>query len=169
MDKKNARAVIVRNAEEAIAACRAAAAFRRPLLAMSPPGAASFAGPLWFKALAAAARRDAATPGDVLFVLDCADAPGAALAAIHARVEAISCGMRGTVRAKIRAIAARAGVIVLDPPRKTLDLSLNPEPNTLADWFSSRGASLQRPRRSAKRTATRTPAPKRPRSGARRS
>ena len=161
MDKRNRRAVVVRNAEEAIAACRAAAAHRRSVLAISPPGAASFAGPIWFKALAAAARKATGARREILFALDCADAPGAALAAIHAGVEAIVFRGKGQMRAKIETIAARARVPVLAPPRDALDLARNPRSDALIDWFSSRGASLQSPRPSAKRTATTGAAPKR--------
>src|SRR5690348_11376745 len=74
MDKRNRRAVVVRNAEEAIAVCRAAAAHRHSVLAISPPGAASFAGPIWFKALTAAARKATGARREILFALDCADA-----------------------------------------------------------------------------------------------
>lgn len=164
MDKRSSRAVVVRNVDDAIRACRAAADSRHTLIAVSPPGAASFAGPLWFKALTSAARKATGARKEVVFALDCADAPGSALAAIRVGVEAIVFGGTGTVRGKIAAIAARAGVIVLG--RKALDLACNSESDTSVDRFSSRGASLQRPRPSAKRTATRGSAPRRSGSGA---
>ncbi|RYI99019.1 MAG: hypothetical protein EON47_17965, partial [Acetobacteraceae bacterium] len=68
---------------------------------LSAPGAAGSLGPAWFLALVAAAA--AARPGvPHLAVLDCADAPGHALAAIRA-------GLRAVVLAPCPAFAAVAG------------------------------------------------------------
>ena len=68
---------------------------------LSAPGAAGSLGPAWFQALIGAAV--AAAPGvSHLAVLDCADAPGQALAAIRA-------GLRAVVLAPCPAFAAVAG------------------------------------------------------------
>lgn len=68
---------------------------------LSAPGAAGSLGAAWFQAIVAAAA--AATPGvPHLAVLDCADAPGQALAAIRA-------GLRAVVLAPCPAFAAVAG------------------------------------------------------------
>lgn len=156
---------MVHNAAEAIAAARAAAAAAdRPLTIVSPPGAALFAGPIWFKALTDTVRAEIEPTAAVTFLLDCADSPGAVLASIRARIEAVS--FRGNARALIRlaAIAKRAGVILQAPPAAAFDLSKCADSEALAAWFSSRssspGASLQSPRRSAKRTARHGPTPK---------
>jgi hypothetical protein len=154
------RAVMVRNSAEAIAAAQAAATHAVALTIVSPPGAALFAGPVWFLALARAARATinerAAT---VTFVLDCADSPGAALSAIRAGVEAISFRGRGRARERLAALAKRAGVSFRTPPAHVFDMTRSPDTDALIAWFSSPGASLQTPRRSAKRTATQSPAP----------
>jgi hypothetical protein len=168
MARRTHRAVVVRNVAEASTACRAAAAARCPVTLVSPPGAGLFAGPVWFKALTAVARRESgASPKGVRFVLDCADAPGAVLAAIRAGVEA--CAFSGNVKARARlaAIARRAGVALVQPPNDAFDLTQNSDFDGLLAWFSSPAPSLQRPGRSAKRTATQIPAPTRRGSGTR--
>jgi hypothetical protein len=160
MKKRGTRAVMVRNRSEAVEAMRAAAMSGNSLMIVSPPGAALFAGPIWFRALIRATRAESGVDADVIFVLDCGDAPGAALAAIRARVEAIA--FRGTrsVRARLAAIARRAGVAMHVPPANAFDMTRNRGSEALLAWFSSPRASLQSLRRSAKRTATRSPAPK---------
>jgi hypothetical protein len=127
---------------------------------VSPPGAALFAGPIWFRALIRATRAESGVDADVIFVLDCGDAPGAALAAIRARVEAIAFRGKRSVRARLAAIARRAGVAMHVPPANAFDMTRNRGSEALLAWFSSPRASLQSLRRSAKRTATRSPAPK---------
>lgn len=154
------RPVMVRNSDEAVAAARAAASRGVALTVVSPPGAASFAGPVWFQALVRAARAEVGANPPVTFVLDCGDSPGAVLAAVRAGIEAVSFGGKGPARARLAAIAKRAGVAFREPPVNVFDMTRNPGSDALIAWFSSPGASLQSPRRSAKRTATQSPAPK---------
>jgi hypothetical protein len=154
------RAVIARNVEEAVAAARAAAARGVALTVVSPPGAGSFAGPIWFQALARAARAQIGTETPVTFVLDCGESPGAVLAAVRAKVEAVSFAGKGPARARLAAIAKRAGMAFRAPPLDVFDMTRNPGSEALIAWFSSPRASLQSLPRSAKRTATQRPAPK---------
>jgi hypothetical protein len=165
MAKQRARVVMVHNAAEAIEAARVAALAGRPLIIVSPPGAALFAGPVWFKALIDAAREEIAPTATVTFMLDCADSPGAVLASIRARIEAVSFHGNARALARLKAIAKRAGVALHAPPTAAFDLSKEANPEALSAWFSSSGASLQTPRRSAKRTARHGPTPKRPGGG----
>jgi hypothetical protein len=174
MAKRKDRIVTVRNLKEAIEAARTAAELGLAVTIASPPGAALFAGPVWFKALADAARKRLPRGASVTFMLDCADSPGAALAAIRAKVEAISFRGNAKARAGIVAIAKRAGVAVMEPPSDAFDLSRSVGLEALSAFFSPPGASLQSPRRSAKRSPTRGSAGRstggttRPRSGAKR-
>jgi len=165
MAKQRARVVMVRNAAEAIEAARAATLAGRSLTIVSPPGAALFAGPIWFKALIDAVREEIAPTAAVTFMLDCADSPGAVLASIRARIKAVSFHGNARALARLKAIAKSTGVVLQAPPAAAFDLSKCTDPEALAAWFSSRssssGASLQSPRRSAKRTARHGPAPKR--------
>jgi hypothetical protein len=159
---------MVRNVADALTACRAAATARSVVTLVSPPGAGLFAGPVWFKALTAIVRRESgATRKDARFVLDCADAPGAVLAAIRAGVEACAFAGNAKARSRLAAIAERAGVALVDPPSEALELTQNSDFDTLVAWFSSPAASLQRSGRSAKRTASQIPAPTRRGSGIR--
>lgn len=81
-------AFTVHDADQALAVLAAADAVGRPVLLLSPPGAAAFLGAGFFRALADRAR--AVHPGaDALFILDCADAAGDAMAALRAGVDGI--------------------------------------------------------------------------------
>ncbi|MDE2333608.1 MAG: hypothetical protein KGK10_03635 [Rhodospirillales bacterium] len=101
------------------AAAIAAVGVGRPVTLLSPPGAAGRLGALWWWVLAEAARARASAP--VADLLDCADAPGHAMAALR-------CGCRGLVLARgpgfarVAAAAASLGAEVLDsrPPAMTI-------------------------------------------------
>jgi hypothetical protein len=174
MARRKQPTVTVRNLKEALEAARTAADLGIAITIASPPGAALFAGPVWFKALADAARKRLPSDAAITFMLDCADSPGAALASIRCKVEAISFRGNAKARAAVAAIAKRAGVAVMEPPGDAFDLSRSVGMGALAAFFSPSGGSLQTPRRSAKRTPIRGPArrsaggAKRPRSGAKR-
>src|SRR3974390_1862641 len=77
------REIIIHSLEHALAACTAAAALKVPLTLASARAAALQSGPQWFKAVieaAAAAHPDVA----VTAILDCAEEPGAVMAALRA-------------------------------------------------------------------------------------
>jgi hypothetical protein len=94
---------------------------QRPVTLLSAPGAASYAGCLWWKMLI-----DAAGAADISF-LDCGDAAGRAL-------EALRLGLRGIVlhpqpsSTTVAEIAAAQGAVVLHQPPPALDLA---EPGAL--------------------------------------
>lgn len=104
--------IVVHSLDDAIAALRAAKACNTAILLASAPAAAGFAGPAWFHELAQQAA--AAVPGaEFIAVLDCADAPGHALAAIRTGVAAIAIDLADTRRAPLPDIAAQAGVAII--------------------------------------------------------
>lgn len=104
-----AAAFIVADIDQALAVFAAAETAAQPLHIESPPGYGAFAGGGFWKALLDAAAR--AHPGATVdAVLDCGEEAGAALAAIRAGVPAIRCRLRGPARARLKALAARAGV-----------------------------------------------------------
>lgn len=72
-------AIVVHGLEHALAALAEAL----PITLLSAPGAGAYAGALWWRALVAAARAAHPTT-DCADILDCADAPGRAMAAIRA-------------------------------------------------------------------------------------
>jgi len=111
--------VVVHGLAQAEAAL--AAAGPRGVLLLSAPGAAGFAGPAWFLGLAAeAARRHPAAR--MAAALDCADAPGTALAALRAGARLLV--LDGACRAfgAVVAAAAEAGASLLPESPPALDL-----------------------------------------------
>jgi DNA-binding NarL/FixJ family response regulator len=125
----------LRQAEAALAA-----AGPRGVLLLSARGAAAFAGPGWFLALAQeAARRHPDVPCDV--VLDCADAAGTALAALRAGARRIILDGTSPAFPAVAAAAAEAGAEVLPvrPPSLDLgrlDLRRRADAARLAAWLA---------------------------------
>lgn len=117
-----ARAVIVHDLAQARAAVAAAAALGAPVLLLSPPGAAAYLGAGYFKAMAQAAR--AGHPGArVVAVLDCGEAPGHALAALRAGVDAVCFRGAAETAARLADVAAQSGAGFHRKPPKALDLA----------------------------------------------
>lgn len=120
--------VIVHTLAETCAALQAAAEAGCPVTLHSAPGAVHSLGVGYFLAMIDAARRR--TPeAQSLAVLDCAAAPGFALAALGAGAEAVQLSATSTVLDKIADIAAQSGASLLrDPPAETLDLRGHEDP-----------------------------------------
>ncbi len=115
------RRIVVHSLADAHAAVKAAAALGVPVTLMSAPGAALYVGPLWFKALVREACA-AAPEARVTAVLDCADAPGAVLAALRAGLKCVRFSGTGEVRERLAAIAAAEGASLDDDVPADLDL-----------------------------------------------
>jgi hypothetical protein len=112
-------AVVVHGLDQAIAAL--AAAGPRGVLLLSAPGAGGFAGAAWFLAVVAAAQR--LHPAvRCAAALDCADAPGHALAALHAGAAIIVLDGGCPAFGAVAAAAAEAGATVLPARPAALDL-----------------------------------------------
>lgn len=130
------RAVVVHALEHAEAALEAAEEFDLPVVLESAPGAARYLGAALFQAIVATAQHN---HPDVTFlaVLDCADQPGLALAAIRHGVKAVRIDAPDDVRAKIADIAAQAGATVDTAERERLDLLNVDDPLAACrDWLS---------------------------------
>ena len=105
-------ALVVHGIDDALQAVAAARDLDTPLTLISAPGAAAYAGPVWFLALVEQAR--AASPDlPIAGVLDCADDAGHAMAALRAGVEAIVFTGDDPVAGKLSAIAEASGAVVL--------------------------------------------------------
>jgi len=91
------------------------------VLLLSAPGAGSFAGPAWFLAMTTgAARRQ---PGKAwAAALDCADAPGAALAALRAGTRIVVLDGACPSFPAVAAAAAEVGATLLPARPAALDL-----------------------------------------------
>lgn len=126
-------AVVVHGLDDAVTALEAAARHGRPLLLLSAPGAAHSGGAAWWRDVIEQA--SAAVPGaDARAVLDCANEPGMALAAIREGVEAIALDVEGDTRARIADIAGQAGVAFVSVERAhALDLAWQDDPQAACE------------------------------------
>lgn len=119
--QRPATAIIIHDLEHARAALAAAAAFGRPVILVSAPGAACYAGAAWFlKVVALAAADHPEAEWDA--VLDCADHPGHVLAALRQGAKAVRFGGPKRIAAKLVAIAQRDGARVETGRLKAFDL-----------------------------------------------
>ena len=103
--------IIVYSLEQARAAIEAAASAKVPVTLLSARGMATFMGPLWFKSLCDEAAAGAPA-GGTLAVLDCADEPGTALAALRAGFKLVRFTGSEETRAKLDDIARKMGAAV---------------------------------------------------------
>src|ERR1700761_9057487 len=83
-----------------------------PVTLLSAPGAAIFAGCLWWRELVAAARGEHPHP-DVTDILDCADASGLAMGALRSGLCRLVLWPHAPARSAVAAVAERQGGFVL--------------------------------------------------------
>lgn len=115
--------VVIHGPAHAVAALRAAAGLGRPVLLQSPAGAALSHGAPWFREVLAQAR--AACPEAACeAVLDCADAPGAALAALRLGLRRVRLGAPPEMLDRLAAM----GVLPDRGDAPVLDLLGHPDP-----------------------------------------
>lgn len=100
-----------------------AAAGPAGVLLLSAPAAACFAGPAWF--LAVVAQAASRQPGITMrAALDCADAPGTALAALRAGARIIVLAGACPAFGAVGSAAREVGAVVLPARPPSLDLGL---------------------------------------------
>jgi hypothetical protein len=123
-----------------VAGARAAlaAAGPRGVLLLSAPGAGAFAGAAWFLGVVAAAAGPGRTPAAAI---DCADAPGAALAALRAgaRLVVLRGGCPSFAAVAAAAAEGRAQVLPERPPSLDLgrlDLRRRDDLAQLSAWLA---------------------------------
>ena len=125
-------AVVIHGIEDATAAL----APGLPVTLLSGPGAALYAGCLWWRALVTqASAAFPATP--VQDVLDCADAPGRALAAIRAGQKTLILAFECPGFAAVAQIAASRGLLLLTERPPALDLADPSARRRLQTWLGS--------------------------------
>ena len=123
-------AVIVHGLPDALAALCPG----RRVTLLSARGAALYAGVLWWRELIAAAR--AACPAaPMLDVLDCADAPGQAMAALRAGQRLLVLDAACPAFAAVAGAAATVGAQVLEAAPPALDLADKGARRRLARWL----------------------------------
>lgn len=102
---------IVHELRHAVAALEAARSAGVPAIMISAPGAARTGGAGWWRALIEQAR-DAVPDASFESILDCADEPGMALAAIREGVDAISISTPDPICESLMDIARQSGVAI---------------------------------------------------------
>jgi hypothetical protein len=123
-------AVVVHGLDDAVLALRPGL----PVTLLSGPGAALYAGEGWWRALVAAARK--AVPGmEFQDILDCADAPGRAMAALRIGQKRLILAAASPAFPAVSAAAAALGGTVLGDRPPALDLSLPGATRRLDSWL----------------------------------
>jgi hypothetical protein len=123
-------AVVVHGLAEARAALRPGC----PVLLLSAPGAAGYAGCLWWRELVAAARAcHPATPA--LDALDCAAAPGYAMAALRVGQRLLVLDPTCPAFSAVANAAATVGAHLLPARPPALDLAARGAQRRLAGWL----------------------------------
>ncbi len=116
------KAIVVHSPAQAQAALAAAASLGAPVVLLSGPGAASYAGPAWFLEIVRQARL-AHPDVPVTAILDCADQPGRALAALRIGVKHLRLAGNPRARARVAAIAEAMGAMLDVTRYDALDLA----------------------------------------------
>ena len=113
--------IVVHSPAHAKAALAGAAALDKSVILLSAPGAGAAAGPRWFLALVAQAARDCPA-ARYEAVLDCADEPGTALAALRAGCRRVIFSGGAEMAEKLSQIAAATGAAIEAGEGRVLDL-----------------------------------------------
>ena len=123
-----------------LADAKATMTLGRRVTLLSAPGAAIFAGCLWWREVVAAARADFPHV-EALDVLDCADASGAAMGALRSGLCRLVLWPEAPGWASVAEIAARQGGFVLTEAPAALDLSHRNAFRRLHGWLRESGGS----------------------------
>jgi hypothetical protein len=125
-------AVVVHGLSDAVAALRPGL----PVTLLSAPGAALYAGALWWREVIAGAR--AACPAAAARdILDCADAPGRAMAALRAGQRLLVLDPHCPAFTAVCGAAASLGAVVLAQRPPALDLAEPAAHRRLAPWLAA--------------------------------
>lgn len=127
-------AVIVHGLDDA----RAALAPGRAVTLLSAPGAALYAGCGWWRALVRLARAGRPAADDIADILDCADATGAAFAALRLGQRLLVLAPTAPGFAAAAAVAAARGGVVLAAAPPALDLAAPGAGRALRAWLAER-------------------------------
>ncbi len=117
-----------------LADARAALAPGLQVTLLSAPGAALFAGCLWWRQLVATARNEYPCT-EASDILDCADASGLAMGALRSGVHRLVLWPQAPGHAKVAAIAEGQGGVVLPQAPAALDLAGHNAIRRLDAWL----------------------------------
>jgi hypothetical protein len=113
---------------------RAALASGVPVTLLSAPGAAVFAGCLWWREVVALARADFPHT-ETIDILDCGDASGAAIGAIRSGMRRLVLWPEAPGRTRVAAIAEQCGGFLLTHAPAALDLAYPGAIRRLPRWL----------------------------------
>jgi hypothetical protein len=119
-------AVIVHSLADA----RLALSHSRPVTLLSAPGAALYAGCLWWAALIRAAETDSVS------LLDCADAPGRAIEALKLGLPGVILTCEPNLFAAVARIAEAQGAVLLVAAPPSLDLAVRGADRRVLSWLN---------------------------------
>ncbi len=132
------RLIIVHGIAHARAAASAAAALGVPVRIRSAPGAGVYGGAGWFLEMIEIVRAEY-PDARIEASLDCADAPGYAMAALRRGASLIRFRATKTINQKIGQLAAAHGAALDTARAKPLDLSGMRDPESAClDWLARR-------------------------------
>ncbi|HVZ08524.1 hypothetical protein [Rhodopila sp.] len=119
-----------------LADARTALAVGMPVTLLSAPGAAAFAGCLWWREMVTAARAACPATG-ATDILDCADAPGLAMAALRGGVCRLVLSTAVPAWGPVRRLAEAQGGFVLADAPPALDLGAVDGAFRLRAWLNA--------------------------------
>ena len=113
--------IVIHSLEQARAALEAARELDEDVILESPAEAASYLGPLWFKALLETLSEEAPEV-EIDGLLDCGDAPGHVLAAFRAGIHRVRFTGSSEMRQRLQEIGESFEASVEGEPQPSLDL-----------------------------------------------
>lgn len=132
-------ALEVASLRTAVVAAQVAARLCQPALLVSTPNAAAQGGSLWF--IEIGRQVEAKVPdADITMVLDCGDAAGYALEALHSGVHGVIFHGAPLYRDNLHQLAVQCGALFLSERPDCLYLDAEPDPLAACHaWFIFRG------------------------------
>ena len=139
--------IIVHSLDDARAALAVAVELKTAVTLASAHGAGGYAGPLWFKAMIAAATAEF-PEAEVTAVLDCADEAGTVLQALRHGLKCVRFTGNAAALKRLRAIAGELGATIetVRAPA-ALDLREAPDPKAAARAYLAAVPAKRRTRR----------------------
>ncbi len=129
------KVVIVHSLSQATAALAAAHELGCPITIASAPGASATVGVRWFQAVVEQACK-VYPEVPVRAVIDCAERPGEALAALRCGFKAVRFSGKPAVAVKLAAIAAQLNAEIVTGRQRALDLLDQADPTQATrDWL----------------------------------
>jgi fructose/tagatose bisphosphate aldolase len=141
MEIQTGAAVVVHSLDHARAALAAARDLGIPVILVSPPAFAAYAGAGFFERMIAAAR-EGFEDVEMTAVLDCGSAAGHALAALRTGVNVVAIRLGSQDHERMAEIAASYGATVVRPIVGAFDMAVADDPQAgCRAWLARRAAT----------------------------